>query len=53
MHPCLRGDERHQVEVGLGGCYLVVEELDDRLVQFAPSALQVQQALKEQAETMV
>ena len=33
MHPCHRGDERHQVEVELGGCCLVVEELDDHLAQ--------------------
>ena len=33
MHPCHQGDERHQVEVELGGCCLVVEELDDHLAQ--------------------
>ena len=33
MHPCHRGDERHQVEVELGGCCLVVEELDGHLAQ--------------------
>ena len=33
MHPCHRGDERHQVEEELGGCCLVVEELDDHLAQ--------------------
>ena len=33
MHPCLRGDERHQVEVGLDGCCLAAEELGDRLVR--------------------
>ena len=33
MHPCHPGDERHQVEVELGGCCPVVEELDDHLAQ--------------------
>ncbi len=33
MHPCHQGDERHQVEVELGDCCLVVEELDDHLAQ--------------------
>ena len=33
MHPCHRGDERHQVEAELDGCCLVVEELDDHLAQ--------------------
>ena len=33
MHPCHRGDERHQVEVELDGCCLVVEELDGHLAQ--------------------
>ena len=48
MHPCHQGDERHQVEVELGGCCLVVEELDDRLEQcerLVRSAQQVQQEL--------
>ena len=45
MHPCHQGDERHQVEVELGGCCLVVEELDDHLAQcehLVRSAQQVQ-----------
>ena len=33
MHPCRQGDERHQVEAELGGCCLVVEELDGHLAQ--------------------
>ena len=33
MHPCHQGVERHQVEVELGGCCLVVEDLDDHLAQ--------------------
>lgn len=33
MHPRRQGDERHQVEAGLGGCCLGVEELGDHLVQ--------------------
>ena len=48
MHPCHQGDERHQVEVELGGCCLVVEELDDHLAQceqLVRSAQQVQQEL--------
>ncbi len=50
MHPCHRGDERHQVEVELGGCCLVVEELDDHLEQceqLVRSAQQVQLLLPE------
>ena len=52
MHPCHRGDERHQVEVELGGCCLVVEELDDHLAQcelLVRSAQQVQPLLQEPA----
>ncbi len=48
MHPYHRGDERHQVEVELGGCCLVVEELDDHLAQceqLVRSAQQVQPLL--------
>ena len=33
MHPCHQGDERHQVEVELGGCCQEEEELDDHLAQ--------------------
>jgi len=33
LHPRRQGDERHQVEAGLGGCFLAVEELGDHLVQ--------------------
>ena len=52
MHPCHQGDERHQVEVELGGCCLVVEELDDHLAQcdhLVRSAQQVQLLLPELA----
>ena len=48
MHPCHPGDERHQVEVELGGCCLVVEELDGHLAQceqLVRSAQQVQPLL--------
>ncbi len=48
MHPYHRGDERHQVVVELGGCCLVVEELDDHLAQceqLVRSAQQVQKVL--------
>ncbi len=48
MHPYHRGDERHQVVVELGGCCLVVEELDDHLAQceqLVRSAQQVQPLL--------
>lgn len=48
MHPCHQGDERHRVEVELGGCCLVVEELDDHLAQceqLVRSAQQVQALL--------
>ena len=44
MHPCHQDDERHQVEAELGGCCLVVEELDDHLAQCAPSVRSAQQA---------
>ena len=56
MHPCHRGDERHQVEVELGGCCLVVEELDDHLAQceqLVRSAQQVQPLLPEPAAQQV
>ncbi len=33
MHPCHQGDERHQVEVELGGRCREEEELDDHLAQ--------------------
>ena len=52
MHPCHQGDERHRVEVELGGCCLVVEELDDHLAQceqLVRSAQQVQPLLQEPA----
>ena len=52
MHPCHQGDERHQVEVELGGCCLVVEELDDHLAQcelLVRSAQQAQLLLQEPA----
>ena len=42
MHPCHQDDERHQVEAELGGCCLVVEELDDHLAQCAPSVRSAQ-----------
>jgi len=48
LHPYHRGDERHQVVVELGGCCLVVEELDDHLAQceqLVRSAQQVQPLL--------
>ena len=44
MHPCHRGDERHQVEAELGGCCLVVEELDDHLAQCELLVRSAQQA---------
>jgi hypothetical protein len=44
LHPCHQDDERHQVEAELGGCCLVVEELDDHLAQCAPSVRSAQQA---------
>ena len=44
MHPCHQGDDRHQVEVELGGCCLVVEELDDRLAQCELLVRSAQQA---------
>ena len=56
MHPCHRGDERHQVAVELGGCCLVVEELDDHLAQcdhLVRSAQQVQPLLPEPAAQQV
>ncbi len=56
MHPCHRGDERHQVEVELGGCCLVVEELDGHLAQceqLVRSAQQVQPLLQEPAVQQV
>ncbi len=49
MHPCHQDDERHQVEAELGGCCLVVEELDDHLAQceqLVRSAQQVQPLLQ-------
>ena len=52
MHPCHQGDERHQVEVELGGCCQEEEELDDHLAQcgqLVRSAQQVQQLLPELA----
>ena len=52
MQPCHQGDERHQVEVELGGCCLVVEELDGHLAQceqLVRSAQQVQPLLQEPA----
>jgi len=56
LHPCHQGDERHRVEVELGGCCLVVEELDDHLaqcVQLVRSAQQVQPLLPEPAVQQV
>ena len=56
MHPCHQGDEHHQVEVELGGCCLVVVELDDRLEQceqLVRSAQQVQQELTVQQALLV
>ncbi len=56
MHQCHQGDERHQVEVELGGCCLVVEELDDHLAQcgqLVRSAQQVQPLLLELAVQQV
>ena len=56
MHPCHPGDERHQVEVELGGCCPVVEELDDHLAQceqLVRSAQQVQPLLPEPAVQQV
>ena len=56
MHPYHQGDERHQVEAELGGCCLVVEELDDRLAQceqLVRSAQQVQPLLSEPAVQQV
>ncbi len=44
MHPGHRGDERHQVEVELGGCCLVVEELDGHLAQCEQLVRSAQQA---------
>ncbi len=44
MHPYHRGDERHQVVVELGGCRLVVEELDDHLAQCEQLVRSAQQA---------
>ena len=56
MHPCHQGDERHQVEVELGGCCLAVEELDDHLAQceqLVRSARQVQLVLTVQLALLV
>ena len=56
MHPCHQGDERHQVEVELGGCSQEEEELDDRLEQceqLVRSAQQVQPLLPEPAAQQV
>ena len=56
MHPCHQGDERHQVEVELGGCCREEEELDDRLEQceqLVRSAQQVQQELTVQQALLV
>ncbi len=56
MHPCHQGDERHRVEVELGGCCLVVEELDGHLAQceqLVRSAQQVQPLLQEPAVQQV
>ena len=56
MHPYLLGDERHQVEAELDGCYLVVEELDDHLAQceqLVRSAQQAQPLLQEPAVRQV
>ena len=44
MHPYHQGDERHQVEAELDGCYLVVEELDDHLAQCELLVRSAQQA---------
>jgi hypothetical protein len=44
LHLCRRGDERHQVEAELGGCCLVVEELDDHLAQCELLVRSAQQA---------
>ena len=44
MQPCHQGDERHQVEVELGGCCLVVEELDGHLAQCEQLVRSAQQA---------
>ncbi len=44
MHPYHQGDERHQVEVELGDCCLVVEELDDHLAQCEQLVRSAQQA---------
>ena len=56
MHPCHPGVERHQVEAELGGCCLVVEDLDDHLAQcelLVRSAQQVQPQLPEPAVQQV
>jgi hypothetical protein len=44
LHPYHLGDERHQVEAELDGCYLVVEELDDHLAQCELLVRSAQQA---------
>ena len=41
MRLCLQGDEHHQVEVGLGGYCLEVEELGDHLAQCESLVLEV------------
>lgn len=53
MHPCHQGDERHQVEVELGGCCLVVEELDDHLAQCEQLVRSAQQVQLEPAAQQV
>jgi len=53
LHPYHQGDERHQVEAELDGCYLVVEELDDHLAQCELLVRSAQQALLEPAARQV